>query len=36
MKIVIRDISSLKEKGVIARIGSDKGGYWMVPEKNEY
>ena len=38
---VYRHIDSLKEKGVIERIGSDKGGYWkvkimsvQVPEKS--
>ncbi|MHB9142268.1 MAG: HTH domain-containing protein [Paludibacter sp.] len=27
---VARDITSLKEKGVIKRIGGDRGGYWKI------
>lgn len=27
---VARDINSLKEKGIIERIGGDRGGYWKI------
>jgi len=29
-KTIKRDIQKLKEKGIIERIGPDKGGYWKV------
>jgi ATP-dependent DNA helicase RecG len=29
-KTVKRDIESLKEDGIVRRIGPDKGGYWEV------
>lgn len=31
-KTIKRDIEKLKEKGVLKRIGPDKGGYWKVVE----
>ena len=27
---VARDVDSLKTKGIIERIGGDKGGYWKI------
>ena len=32
---VVRNIDALKEKGIIKRIGPDKGGYWEVMEKTK-
>ena len=32
-RTVARDIENLKAKGIINRIGSDKGGYWKVNDK---
>ena len=32
-KTVKRDIAKLKQKGILKRIGPDKGGYWEVVEK---
>ena len=29
-KTVARTIASLKEKGIVARRGSDKSGHWVV------
>lgn len=29
-KIVKRNISKLKEKGIVERIGADKNGYWKI------
>ena len=29
---VYRYIESLKEKGIVERIGSDRGGYWKINE----
>ena len=31
---VFWNIKKLKAKGLIERIGSDKGGYWKIIEKN--
>ena len=32
-KTVARHISSLKEKGVLVRIGGDRGGFWEIREE---
>ena len=32
-RTVAKHIKSLQEKGIIKRIGPDKGGYWEVVEK---
>ena len=32
-KTIKRDIAKLKEKGVIERVGPDKGGYWKISQK---
>ena len=32
-KTVQRGISSLKDKGIIERIGSNKKGYWKIIKK---
>ena len=32
-KTILRHISVLKEKGIIKRIGSPKGGHWEVIKK---
>lgn len=29
-KTVKRNISKLKEKGIVERIGADKNGYWKI------
>jgi ATP-dependent DNA helicase RecG len=29
---VSRDIESLKEKGILERIGGDRGGYWKIKQ----
>ena len=34
-KNIRNNISKLKKKGLIKRVGPDKGGYWEVIEKNE-
>ena len=35
IKTIKRDIEALKQKGLIARVGPDKGGYWQVVEQTE-
>lgn len=30
IKTIKRDIETLKQKGLITRVGPDKGGYWLV------
>lgn len=32
-RTVLRNISILKEKGLIKRIGMEKTGYWLITEK---
>jgi ATP-dependent DNA helicase RecG len=32
-RTIHRDIDKLKQKGLIERIGPDKGGYWKVIQK---
>ena len=34
IKTIKRDIESLKQKGLLVRVGPDKGGHWEVVEKN--
>lgn len=35
IKTIKRDIETLKQKGLITRVGPDKGGYWQVVEQKE-
>ena len=32
IKTIKRDIESLKQKGLLVRVGPDKGGHWKVVE----
>jgi predicted HTH transcriptional regulator len=31
---IVRDIARLKEDNIIERIGSPKGGHWIITDKN--
>jgi len=32
-KTIKRDIKKLKQKGLLERVGSDKGGYWKIKKQ---
>jgi ATP-dependent DNA helicase RecG len=33
-KTIKRDIAKLKQKGLLERIGPDRGGYWKIKKQN--
>ena len=34
-KTIKRDITKLKEKGILKRIGPDKGGHWEIVDNKD-